>query len=123
MRINTCKAYTATETVSVPDLNEGEVIAQHGGLFKLQNRRDWGEGVTTFDGVFIGQSFDDTPCSIPAHWRSNEPRQPNGTHGYWQVQGNRLATVARVTDLRPMYWHGCVDGEPRWSHRPLEVTS
>ena len=107
LKINDVRAYTATETVSVPDCNEGDIVLQHGGLFRLTNRRDWDDGQTaTFDGVFLGDAFSDQECGIPAYWRDNQPRQLNGTHGYWQVQGNGFAKIARVTDTAPQYWHG-----------------
>lgn len=123
--INTIKHYTAYETISVPECNEGDVVLQHGGLFRLQNRRDWDDGETvTFDGVYLGDTFSDQVCGIPEHWRENKPRTTDRggcNHGYWQVQGNRNAKICRITDDRDQYYHGWADeeyGKPDWRHEP-----
>lgn len=124
--LNTEKAYTSTETVPLPDCNEGDLIVQHCGIFRLANRRDWDDGDTvTFDGVYVGRAFSDTPCNIPAHWRENKPRTTDRggcDHGYWQVQGNRHARVARITDSTRQYYHGWADeehGRPDWRDYPV----
>lgn len=127
MRINEMRNYTAYEVVSVPDLNEGDVVLQHGGLFRLERRRDWDDGETaTFDGVFIDHAHSDVECSIPWHWRPaviDAAAVDEGVERYWQVQGNGLAKICRVTDSRPQYWHGFHAGETVWSHHPVPAAA
>ena len=127
--INTMKAYTATETVNMHDLKNDDLILQHGGVFRIINRHvsqghdNLGPGgaCIVFDGIFVGDAFSDTECGIPAYWRENTERTDDD-HGYWTVQGNKLAGVARITDPAPQYYHGTVDGQrfssPVWKNEP-----
>ncbi len=128
--INTTRAYTSYEVVSMHDLNEGDIITSHGGMFRLINRHvseahdsnGLGGECIVFDGVFLGDSFSDTDCGIPAHWRENTERTSHrggGDHGYWAVQGNRLAKQCRITNTSLQYFHGRDDsGVGVWKHEP-----
>ena len=133
LAINTMKAYTATETVTMHDLQNDDLILQHGGVFRVINRRvssghdNLGPGgaCIIFDGVFVGDAFSDTECGIPAYWRENEATKADGSnHGYWTVQGNKLAGVARITNPAPQYYHGAKLDERGdkiggiWKHEP-----
>lgn len=112
MKINTTRNYTTHETLPLPDCRTGDIVIEHCGLFKLSNRRDWDDGETvTFDGEYLGPVFSDTGCSIPEHWRENEPGR------YWQVQGNRHRHVTRVLDRTPLFywgWENVEHGIPLW---------
>jgi len=105
--INTKRGYTATETVTTHELQEGDLITCHGGIFELGQRnvsqaheaRELPAGDTVwFSSTYIGRAHSDTSCGIPTHWRSDESP--------WQVQGNGLARWARITDATPQFYHG-----------------
>lgn len=104
---NVRRAYTATETVTTHELQEGDLITCHGGVFELGTRNvsqahevqelPAGECVW-FASTYLGRARSDTECGIPKHWRTDD--RP------WQVQGNGLARWARITDATPHFYPG-----------------
>ena len=86
-------------TVSIHDLQNGDVIAHYGAMLKLSNRKDhgvWGNhteethgAVITFDVELIG----DDMGAFPRHWlMSTNPAER------YHLQGNRRMTYRKVTE-------------------------
>lgn len=125
MKLNTFRNYTSYETVRIADLAEGDLILQHGAIFRLANRRPWDDGETiSFDGWYVGPAFSDQESSIPAHWRPAGPDLDiaNGEERPWQVQSNHLVRWLRITDPKVQYSHGLDDdGTTIWADDPVVV--
>lgn len=79
------------ETVSVPQLQVGDVVGCHGGVFRITSRREVDRNDE--NGATVAcqtECLDYRGCNIPKHW----VERPGG----WIIQGNRLATIGRFTD-------------------------
>jgi len=85
---------TGVETVTTHELRNGDVIASHGSLFKLKDRKvsqshdvtDYGGEVIWFRTAYLGPLLKGGQESIPSALRKD-----------WVIQGNKLATWARIT--------------------------
>lgn len=95
------------ETVKLSACKVGDVIATHGGLFRLTvehierhaaiegvnsdaSRIDYANGLRCFSTEWVGLVDESRPCDIPAHWI----HRPGG----WHIQSNDRAVWARVVD-------------------------
>lgn len=105
--INTRRAFTDHELVTTHELQEGDIVLSHNGVFELGKRiesqaheaRELPAGITVwFDTTYLGRAHSDTSCGIPKHWRNDDTP--------WRIQGNGLAKWARVTDATPQFYHG-----------------
>lgn len=85
--------YKITNEVPISQLNEGDLIYQHGRVFRLRDRKHYPmdieyheNGVFTFRTDDLGDFNPDHPSNIPAHWCKG-----------WVVQSNdnkKWATVS-----------------------------
>jgi hypothetical protein len=81
------------EIVTPMDLRPGDVIIQHGGLFRVLTHTEHAADEYSATGlpyavnmcVYIGRLVIDRVCDIPVSWRKD-----------WNAQGNELARVPRV---------------------------
>jgi hypothetical protein len=86
------------EVLPVTDVKNNDVLVEHGGLFRVFNRKvskahsidKYGETVY-FESEFLGP-YKGSVVSIPAHWRTKD--RP------WIVQGNKLRSAVRIKNKR-----------------------
>lgn len=81
-----------TKVVSANELNVGDLIISHGGLFRVREvivsqAHEIDERGVTHANIcdFLGDAHPDMECSIPVAWRKD-----------WNQQGNSLAKVAVI---------------------------
>ncbi len=83
-----------TETVTMHDLNEGDLVRHYGVIFKLRDRKDHGmrpEDDADLQGACITFQTDvvdasERCSSFPLGWVRD-----------WKFQGNKLMRVCRIT--------------------------
>lgn len=86
METSIVRGYECENCVPMNDVREGDILIEHGGLWRLTEQIDTHKSyVWAWKSVFLGNVSDEYPCNVPTQWR-------NG----WTFQGNRHRTVTRV---------------------------